>query len=69
MADAPQKFKVGDRVKRANRQGCSGTVKALRTEVTSKASADSEKNLMINVQWDNGTASYFCSESLEAAKN
>ena len=69
-AAAGRKFKVNDRVKRAGVSGCYGTVKAVRAEtinVTSHAD-EKDKNLMVNVQWDNGTLSYFSPSALEPVK-
>ena len=69
-SNSSKKFKVNDRVRRSNGQGCSGVVKDIRSEVTSAGHReDKEKNVMINVQWDNGTLSYFSPMSLELAKN
>ena len=68
--DAPaKKFKVNDRVRRVSGQGCLGNVKDVRSEITSAGRADEgNKNLMINVQWDNGTLSYFSPSTLELVK-
>ncbi len=68
--DAPvKKFKVNDRVRRVTGQGCWGVVKDVRSEVTSAGRPEEgNKNLMINVQWDNGTLSYFSPASLEVIK-
>jgi len=71
MAEATnttKKFKVNDRVQRATGKGCLGVVKDLRSEITAAGrSEEKEKNLMLNVQWDNGTLSYLSPSSLELA--
>jgi hypothetical protein len=64
MADQ-KKIKLDDRVKRVSIPGCLGTVKEIKTEVTTNNQEAREKNLMINVQWDNGTFSYLSPEALE----
>lgn len=63
------KLKVGLRVKRRNMQGCCGTVKELRTEVTTTNVEAAEKSLMAYVLWDNGTRSCFAPEALEVVKD
>ena len=67
---ALEKIEVNMRVRRANKIGCCGTVKDVRTEVTKARNEkkDNDRNsLMINVQWDNGTVSYLAPDALEAA--
>jgi hypothetical protein len=65
-----KKFKVKDRVRRVGGSGCSGVVTDVRIETTiSAAEADKEKNLMIQVLWDNGTQSFFGPDGLEPAKD
>jgi len=61
-----EKFKVNDKVKRAGLPGVYGIVKDVRKETTAKGESK-EKNIMICVQWDNGTQSYFSPEALEIA--
>lgn len=57
-------FKENDRVIRKNSRNCVGTVTLVRREIgTSNKKSD---NLLIQVQWDNGTKSYFSPESIEA---
>ena len=72
MAEATtsqKKFKPNDRVRRTSGKGSLGYVKDVRSEITSAGhSDDKEKNLMINVQWDNGTLSYFSPGALELVK-
>lgn len=58
-------FDVDDRVKRKEVEGCCGTVTEVRAEVTASTGDTSEKGLMVVVQWDNGTHSYFTPQSLE----
>ncbi|RME57942.1 MAG: hypothetical protein D6780_07570 [Candidatus Dadabacteria bacterium] len=60
-------FKVGDRVKKIRSRGCLGTVKEIREEATLTSTDKEErvKALMIAVEWDNGTYSYFTPEGLE----
>lgn len=54
-------LKAGDRVKRANATGARGTVREVRTEVTASATAADAnyRGLIVTVNWDNGTFSYF----------
>ena len=67
---ATKKLKIADRVKRANVPGCRGTIKEIRQEVIQTASSleDRDRNLMVYVQWDNGTLSSHATESLELVK-
>lgn len=64
-ANKQSELKVNDRVRRVSGEGCYGTVKDIRTEVTSTRSDPKEKGLLITVLWDNGTFSYFSPGSLE----
>ena len=64
MANEKKKFNPNDRVRRVSGNGSHGTVKELREEASAAMSADS-RALMVTVQWDNGTFSYFGPESLE----
>ena len=57
--------KVNDRVKRIGRQGCLGLVKAVKEEVVGTTGDKKDKGLLVEVQWDNGTVSYFAPEGLE----
>lgn len=53
-------FKTGDRVVRTHLVGSQGTVKEIREEsVLQGDSREKEKPLIIGVQWDNGTMSFF----------
>lgn len=53
-------FKVGERVIRVHLPGSQGTVKEVREETIQQGdSRDKERPLIIGVQWDNGTLSYF----------
>ena len=61
----PTKLKLNDRVKRVNAAGCLGTVKEIKSDVTASTAEAREKNITINVQWDNGTLSYLSPQSLE----
>lgn len=68
---AAEKLKINSKVKRLNGgSGCLGVVKDLRQE-TSTTRLDpakrSEKDdeLMVAVQWDNGTISYLAPDALE----
>lgn len=63
-----KKLKVNDKVKRAQGQGCHGTIKDIRAESMGSISDTREKPLLVTVQWDNGTLSTFAPESLEAVK-
>lgn len=57
--------KVDDRVRRIGRTAPVGTVKALREEVIGSSGEASKKDVLVKVQWDNGTLSYFAPESIE----
>ena len=69
MADssgASKKFKINDRVRRIGGKGCQGIIKDLRSEITSAGRhEDKDRNLMVNVQWDNGTLSYVSPATIE----
>ena len=65
MTNETKKLKAQDRVKRINIPGCLGTVKEIKNEVTAKSQDSREKNLMVSVQWDNGTVSYMTPDALE----
>lgn len=54
----------GDRVRRSTGEGCLGTVLDVRTEVVVSTLEMKEKGLIVAVQWDNGTMSYFGPEGL-----
>lgn len=62
------KFKVNDRVRRANGQGCNGTVRELRTDVTASSADQRDRSVMVNVLWDNGTQSSMAPDSLVEAE-
>ena len=63
-----KKFKVNDRVKRVS-GGSGGIIKELRVETTSVSHREeNDKNVLINVLWDNGTQSYFSPSALEIIK-
>lgn len=55
----------GARVKRKVGRGSVGTVREIRTEVTASGGDPTDKGLMVVVDWDNGTQSYFTPNSLE----
>ena len=63
MAD----FKKKQRVKRADGSGCLGTVVEIQDE-SDKGSEHNEKGVLISVQWDNGTYSYFTPEGITLAE-
>ncbi len=61
-----QLFKAGDRVVRVHVPGSQGTVKEIREEtVQSGDSRERERPVIIGVQWDNGTISYFGTAGLK----
>ena len=60
---AKKDFKVNDRVKRADGEGCNGTVVLVAEEVTNNSAK--EPALLVTVMWDNGTRSIFGVEGLE----
>ena len=63
MAEKTAQLQISDRVQKIKEPGIQGIVKDIRTETTSKQDSK-EKNLMIQVMWDNGTVSYFSPENL-----
>lgn len=65
---ATDKYKINDRVKRADGSGCQGMIKDVRTEVTATTGDSKEKGILITVMWDNGTFSYFGPEGIELVK-
>ena len=58
-------LKVNDRVKRLGFQGCYGAVKEIREEIVGTSGDTTDKAVMVKVQWDNGSLSYFSPEALE----
>ncbi len=56
------------RVKRKEGESCLGTVREIRTEVTASTGETDDRGLMVVVDWDNGTSSYFTPNSLEVVK-
>lgn len=58
-------FKISDRVRRVKKAGPLGTVKALREEVVGSSGEANRKEVLVKIQWDNGTLSYFAPESIE----
>ena len=60
--------KVDDRVRRIGKPGPIGTVKALREEVVGSSGEADKKEVLVKIQWDNGTLSYFAPESIEPAE-
>ena len=58
------KIKVGDRVRQIQKEGLQGIVKGLHTETTAKAE-HKDRDLMVEVLWDNGTLSYLTPEQLQ----
>lgn len=69
MTNGNKKFKENDRVRRAGAPGSLlGTVKMIRHEIQSAAHERREPPVMVQVQWDNGTLSYFGPEGLDPAE-
>ncbi|MCB0319792.1 MAG: hypothetical protein KDD55_08430 [Bdellovibrionales bacterium] len=61
-------YKVDDRVKRTSGKGPQGTVKDVREEVAGSNKGEAKpEELLIVVQWDNGTCSYVAPTALEHA--
>lgn len=56
---------VNSRVRKKNNPGCLGTVKLVREETLGSSGDTRDKSLIVQVQWDNGTLSYFDPESIE----
>ena len=66
---AAKNFKVGDRVVRSLLPGSKGYVKELREEASVVGDTRDKESLMIvGVQWDNGTLSFFGPGGLEHTK-
>lgn len=63
---APKRLKVKDRVVRKTGSACVGTVVDIRTEITNSSVDPKDRGLLVQVQWDNGTLSYFTPEGLES---
>jgi hypothetical protein len=63
MAGAGMKPK--DKVQRKSLPGCYGIVKDVRKEVTATSIDTGTQALIVSVQWDNGTFSYFTPDALE----
>jgi hypothetical protein len=63
--EAVTPLEKGSRVKRKTGNGSLGTVREIRTEVTASGADLFEKGLMVVVDWDNGTQSYFTPNSLD----
>lgn len=67
--ETPNGLKVGDKVTQVDIEGIKGIIKDIRYEVTSKADPkEREKSILVSVQWDNGTYSYFAPEKLKQAQ-
>jgi len=64
-----KKFKIEERVRRANQTGCDGAVIEVRMELENAGLNEDarEKGAMIGVKWDNGTVSFLAPDALEAA--
>ena len=57
-------FKIQDRVKRVEGEQSEGTVTMVRAETHGTAAERKERGVIIGVQWDNGTFSYFTPDAL-----
>ena len=60
-----KKIKENDRVKRIQGASTQGLVTLIRTDSGGGAAERGERGVMIGVQWDNGTFSYFTPDALE----
>ena len=61
-----ERFKEGERVVRVHIPGSQGTVREIREEtVQSGDSREKDRPVIIGVQWDNGTLSYFGTAGLK----
>jgi hypothetical protein len=58
-------IKPSDRVRRISGDGCHGTVKEIREEVTLSSDTNREVGYIVVVLWDNGTLSAFSPEGVE----
>ncbi len=65
MAD--RKLKVDDRVKRVSGKGSQGIIRDIRAEVAGSKGEAKEDELLVVIQWDNGTYSYATCNALEHA--
>ncbi len=68
MEKQKTEYKSDDRVKRLDRPGCLGTVLTLREEVVGSSGEAALRSVMVKIQWDNGTVSYFQPEAIELVK-
>ena len=61
-------FEINSRVKKSGRESIKGTILEIKKELVSNSiKTHAEAYLMIVVQWDNGTRSYYSESSLENA--
>lgn len=70
MENLEEKFKKGDRVRRAKMQGPVGTVQSVRVETlrqTIKVDETETPGVTVTVLWDNGTLSHLVPDSLDSA--
>ncbi len=58
-------FKVNDRVQRASGKGPLGFVTSIRTDSLAVSSTREESGILLGVQWDNGSYSFFTPTSLK----
>lgn len=61
-------IQLSDRVKRAHGEGCFGTVREVRAEVSVSSEPNREVGYIIVVAWDNGTVSSFSPDGLVVVK-
>ena len=62
-----KKFKEKGKVKRVQGSPALGIVTSIRADSGGGASERGERGIMVGVQWDNGTFSYFTPDALELA--
>ncbi|NLF24711.1 MAG: hypothetical protein GX589_03520 [Deltaproteobacteria bacterium] len=62
---ATTNLKVNDRVKRVGVERSYGLIKEVREEIIGTSGDTKDKGILVKVQWDNGTISYFSPESLQ----
>jgi hypothetical protein len=61
-------IKLDDRVKRVRGEGCYGTVREVRAEVSLSSESTREVGYIVVVSWDNGTVSSFSPDGLVVIK-
>lgn len=61
-------LQISDRVKKADRRGCVGTITDIREELVPTRGDTSDKALLCKVLWDDGIESYYEINKLQKIK-